>query len=220
MTINVSKAELDVARCGVLWKLLLPRQSVLDCSIGSVLWFAAKGTGLLNSFDATAKLYTSPARVLLSGLGADELLGGYSRHRTCFHTGGNLGLQKEMLMDIKRIGNRNCGRDDRVISDHGREVRYPFLDEALVHFLVSLPLGLKCDLRLPRGVGDKLLLRLLAFKFGLKECAVLEKRAMQFGTRIAKLDKTKNGHDMCVDLTDARLRSQTLVPAEPKSFEQ
>lgn len=32
--------------------------------------------------------YTSPARVLLNGLGSDELLGGYGRHRTAFKAGG------------------------------------------------------------------------------------------------------------------------------------
>lgn len=32
--------------------------------------------------------YTTPARVLLNGLGADELLGGYSRHRASYETGG------------------------------------------------------------------------------------------------------------------------------------
>lgn len=30
----------------------------------------------------------SPAKVLLNGLGADELLGGYSRHRSAFKFGG------------------------------------------------------------------------------------------------------------------------------------
>ncbi len=32
--------------------------------------------------------YTSTARVLLSGLGSDELLGGYSRHKLAFIKGG------------------------------------------------------------------------------------------------------------------------------------
>ena len=32
--------------------------------------------------------YISSARVLLNGLGSDELLGGYGRHRTAFKAGG------------------------------------------------------------------------------------------------------------------------------------
>ena len=53
------------------------------------------------------------------------------------------GLVEEIQMEIDRISFRNLGRDDRVISDHGREVRAPYLDEKLVHFLCSLPMPLK-----------------------------------------------------------------------------
>lgn len=53
------------------------------------LYFAAYGIGKVRSGpDAQPEPYTSPARVLLNGLGSDELLGGYGRHRTAFHAGG------------------------------------------------------------------------------------------------------------------------------------
>ena len=57
----------------------------------------------------------------------------------------------------------------RIVSDHGVEGRYPFLDESVVSYLNSLKVNEKCDLRLPRGLGEKLLLRLLAFKLGLRQ---------------------------------------------------
>lgn len=44
--------------------------------------------------------YTSTARVLLNGLGSDELLGGYGRHRTAFNTGGWQAVIEEVL-DIR-----------------------------------------------------------------------------------------------------------------------
>ena len=53
------------------------------------LYFASRGTGQVRSEpDSGFEIYTTPARVLLNGLGSDELLGGYGRHRTAFNTGG------------------------------------------------------------------------------------------------------------------------------------
>lgn len=49
-------------------------------------------------------------------------------------------------MEIKRLWTRNLGRDDRCLSDHGKETRFPFLDEDVVAFLEKIPLELKCDM--------------------------------------------------------------------------
>lgn len=130
--------------------------------------------------------YTSTARVLLVGIGADEQLGGYGRHRTAFVNGGAQGLRDELAMDMRRIWKRNLGRDDRCISSHGKEARFPFLDERVVQFVSSLPTECLCDFSLERGEGDKLVLRLAARQLGLRNCTGLAKRAIQFGTRIAK----------------------------------
>ncbi len=45
------------------------------------------------------------------------------------------------------------------MSDHGVMARFPYLDENLVNFLCELDTGIKCCLDLPRGVGEKLILR-------------------------------------------------------------
>lgn len=72
------------------------------------LYFASRGIGTLSTcsnVSGTAvaavateesKPYVSPARVLLSGLGSDELLGGYSRHRVSFANNGWEGLIDEV----------------------------------------------------------------------------------------------------------------------------
>ena len=53
------------------------------------LYFAARGVGQVRANkEAEAVPYTTPARVLLNGLGSDELLGGYGRFRTAFKHGG------------------------------------------------------------------------------------------------------------------------------------
>lgn len=89
-----------------------------------------------------------------------------------------------------------CHRDDRCISDNGREAWFPYLDERLVGFLQGLSLSDIAHLDLPQGVGDKRILRDAASSLGLKQCTALVKRAIQFGTGVAKntniLYKTSN----------------------------
>lgn len=80
------------------------------------------------------------------------------------------------------------GRDDRCVSDHSREARFPFLDEEVVSYLNGLPMEAKVDFRLPRGLGEKLILRDCARLLGLGASSALPKRAIQFGSRIAKME--------------------------------
>ena len=131
--------------------------------------------------------YKSQARVLLVGIGADELLGGYGRHRTVFAAGGVEALHAEMMRDQARLWQRNLGRDDRCVADSGREAWFPFIDEMVVQFLGTLNIHDIADLSLGQGVGDKRILRGAARLVGLEGCSDLVKRAIQFGTRIAKL---------------------------------
>jgi asparagine synthetase B (glutamine-hydrolysing) len=147
--------------------------------------------------------FNSSARVLLNGLGSDELLGGYGRHRTAYLAAGWKALVNEvrtdsplmgrthpvhkLQLDLDRIPTRNLGRDDRIISSHGKETRHPFLSISVVNFISQLPIHYKVDPRLELGVGDKVLLRLAAMKLGLVEASGRKKRAMQFGTHSARM---------------------------------
>lgn len=195
--INVSLEELQNFRTTRICRLIRPLDTVLDDGIGCAVWFASRGLGRLVTQDG-GRLYQSTAKVVLTGIGADEQLAGYSRHRVRFQTHGLEGLNKELEMELGRISSRNLGRDDRVIGDHGKEARFPFLDESVVSFLNSLPVWEKANLTLPRGIGEKLILRLAAVELGLTACALLPKRAMQFGSRIAKMEKNnEKASDKC-----------------------
>jgi asparagine synthetase B (glutamine-hydrolysing) len=98
----------------------------------------------------------------LSGLGADEQLAGYGRHRSAFMFRGWQGLQQELEKDTYRLWKRNLGRDDRIISDHSREVRFPFLDENVMIYVNTVPLYKVCNLNEKQGYGDKKLLRMVS----------------------------------------------------------
>jgi asparagine synthetase B (glutamine-hydrolysing) len=182
--------------------LIHPHNTEMDLSIACALYFAARGSGQIpGDENGCTTSYVTPARVLLSGLGADELFAGYSRHATAFDHRGYKGLVDELELDFNRLGQRNLGRDDRVISHWGREVRYPYLDEDLVSWTLGLPVVEKCGFGQGQSNGTdftdheyadiepgKKLLRLLAWKLGLKRAALERKRAIQFGARTAKME--------------------------------
>lgn len=206
---DCSLADVDAIRPR-LEALLSPQLTVMDANIGAALWLAARGTGVLHQKAAAGRCsaeppggscdggdgsvgpdgggsyYTSAARIVLLGHGADELCGGYGRHRTRFREAGWVGLGDELALDTRRLWLRNLGRDDRVVADHGREGRHPYLDEQVVGTALGLPLRALADLRLPPGAGDKRALRACAARLGLPRAAARVKRAIQFGTRLGQ----------------------------------
>ncbi|MCJ1469395.1 hypothetical protein MMC07_008028 [Pseudocyphellaria aurata] len=205
VSIDVPYSETLAHRPDVV-KLMLPHNTEMDLSIACALYFAARGSGTVHD-NTTGDLipYTTRARVLVSGLGADELFAGYTRHAFAFDRKGYQGLVDEIELDFKRLGKRNLGRDDRVISNWGREVRYPYLDEELVTWALKLPVWGKCGFRKQHPSEDedvnresldldpaKRTLRLLAWNLGMRGVAMERKRAIQFGARTAKMENGKS----------------------------
>jgi asparagine synthetase B (glutamine-hydrolysing) len=178
--------------------LMHPHNTEMDISIAYAFYFAARGKGVersLTDADGSPSPYSTPARVLLSGLGADELFGGYQRHDLAFERGGLPRLLEELGLDVNRLGKRNLGRDDRVISCWGKEARFPFLDENFVKWALATPVWEKCgfgekkvateDLNNPGGdraldiEPGKKVLRLLAWSLGMHNVAMEKKRAVR-----------------------------------------
>lgn len=199
--INVPYEETLAHRQTVV-ELLAPHNTEMDLSIGLALYFASRGKGVVRGIDTEP--YTTPARVLFSGLGADEVFAGYSRHLRAFEMQGFPGLSAEMELDVNRLGDRNLGRDDRIIAHWGREVRFPFLDESVIKWAMEKGVGGLCGFGMTPAEGvtaeegadiepGKLVLRLLALKLGMSQVAREKKKAIQFGARTAKMGGRTKG---------------------------
>ncbi|KAL8908252.1 MAG: hypothetical protein Q9171_005532 [Xanthocarpia ochracea] len=201
VSIDVTYSEFSLHRPQII-SLIYPHQTEMDLSIACALYFSARGRGTVPAGGLGDHIpYTTTARVLLSGLGADEVFAGYTRHATAYARTGYQGLASELEVDYQRLGKRNLGRDDRVISHWAREVRYPYLDEDFLRWALPLPLWEKCgfgqaEIRTgalnnedePTLEPSKKLLRLLSWKLGMKSAAAERKRAIQFGARSAKME--------------------------------
>lgn len=199
--INVPLQETLSHRQSVI-DLIYPHNTEMDLSIALAFYFASRGRGVLyrpNLDPRPQEPYTTPARILLSGLGADELFAGYGRHVTAFRKGGYKTLLDELELDVGRLGKRNLGRDDRVISQWGKEGRYPFLDEEVVKWAMERAVWEKCDFENhQKGTdleteGTKKVLRLVARLLGMPGVAEEKKRAVQFGARTAKIPVSLGG---------------------------
>ncbi|KPU75341.1 uncharacterized protein Dana_GF27478 [Drosophila ananassae] len=178
LEVNVTRSELTNILSTHIKHLIYPLQKILDESLGCAFWFASHSS-------------SSTSRVAIIGSGADELFGGYTRHRNSYtRCHGNEAVRQnavktELEFDWQRIPARNLARDDRVIADNGKTARAPFLEENFVAFVRSLEPYQKCCFAFPEGIGDKLLLRLYGYRLGLTDVAFLKKKAIQFGSRIA-----------------------------------
>lgn len=194
---DLSKLGFETKR---VMSLINPADTYMDLNIGTALWLAARGDGWIHEDNGNPSVeennqrvkYKSDARILLVGAGADEQCAGYGRHRTKYRNGSWVALDQEMKLDMQRIWKRNLGRDDRCIADNGKEGRFPFLDEDVIKTLLDIPLWEIADLEQPSGTGDKKILRQVASLLGVHEVAKMPKRAIQFGSRIARESNRKN----------------------------
>lgn len=225
---DITKSELQTQRDEVIRHLIEPCKTVIDDSIGCGCWFISRAEGraldssicdeefekCFESFleykttylyesmnDQVNYSYASPATIFFAGMSIDEQLGGYSSFRSAWSKAGLQGLHDEISFQMRRIPTRNLGRDDRTCSHHSRDVKLPYLDFGLVSYLNQLPVGLKMNLAESQDIGPKKLLRDLAFSRGLSITSRRVKRALQFGTRIANLENSKEkGDDECCRL--------------------
>ena len=145
----------------------------MKISIGLPLYFVAK----------TVK--EDGKRVLLTGQGADELFGGYSRHEAFFEQGPEI-LDREIYSDLKRISTVNLERDDMVTMANSVELRVPFLDKEVI----KVGLAISPELKVVKNNSlytRKYILRKAADGLLPPELLWKEKKAIQYGTGVQKV---------------------------------
>ena len=166
--------------------LMYPKNTEMDLSIAIAFHFASRGKGFITQNNKRIP-YNRKGIVLFSGLGADELYGGYHK----LANKDTPQLVEELQRQINNIHDRNLNRDDKVIADNGVEVRYPFLDESVIKFSTSeIPINYKINKFILRELAKNVL--------NLGPIAEEPKRAIQFGAKSAKMTKdgNKNGTDL------------------------
>eukprot|EP00798_Chlamydomonas_sp_ICE-L_P007898 gene7898-1109_t len=123
----------------------LPPDVPIDLS--NVCFDAGRSPDRLSARSALAELAAYAPSRSWRLIEVDASLDDVDAHR--FRAEGWPGLQRELALDVKRMWLRNCGRDDRLVADWGREARHPFLDESFMTTVLTLPLWLVADLNQP-----------------------------------------------------------------------
>ncbi len=147
--------------------------------------------GVALPFYVCAKMAAADGcKVLLSGLGSEELFAGYQRHLDVLKENGD--VNAECLRGLSLLWDRDLYRDDLVTMAHTVELRLPFLDYALIRFALAVPVKWKITEQ-----QNKIILRDVAQKLGIsQEIASRKKIAAQYGSNFDKaLEKLakKNG---------------------------
>ncbi|USN45617.1 MAG: diphthine--ammonia ligase [Candidatus Woesearchaeota archaeon] len=149
------------------------------------------------TFDAAVEALHGKRKVIFSGLGADDIFIGYKRMLE------GAAITEDSLSYLRRLYERDLYRDDVIAMLHQTELRVPFLDKALVSFLLSLPSTLKV------GAKDvKPLLRAVASFLGMPSHMVTtQRRAAQYSSRVT--------HELQRLLKDDVLLETLSLPKKP-----
>ncbi len=115
-------------------------------------------------------------KVIFSGLGSEEIFGGYQRHKESSN------INKECVSGLLKMYERDLYRDDVITMFHNIELRLPYLDLDLVKYSLKIPSKLKI-----KDDMGKFILREVAEDLGLsQEFAWRKKKAAQYGSRFHK----------------------------------
>lgn len=169
--VTLTWQEIEMALPAVV--TAIPKKDPLNTSIALTQYFVAQWAG------------QHGYRRILNGQGADELFGGYSRYLM------TPTLADDLARDVAGL-EKQADRDQSVAALHGTYFSMPYLDIRVVRAALAIPAEEKVQ-----GGHRKVPLRKVAERYIPAEFAWYEKKAMQYGSGVAKvLQKLarKNGY--------------------------
>ncbi|MFT4311296.1 MAG: diphthine--ammonia ligase [Candidatus Woesearchaeota archaeon] len=176
LEIDLEVVEIDLEEVKKTLKELLPiieDNNVVKAGVALPFYICSK------------KAKKDGVKIMMSGLGSEEIFAGYQRHKN------SQDINEECLAGLRKIYEKDLYRDDTVTMSQGIELRLPFLDKKLVKHALTIPGNQKID-----EEHTKIPLRKIAKKYLPKEIAYRKKKAAQYGSNfdkaIAKLAKKEN----------------------------
>jgi asparagine synthase (glutamine-hydrolysing) len=134
-------------------------------------------------YSAMALAKKDHVKVVFSGQGTDEILGGYSWYPSIVAKEGYSSLRNHMLEDLFLLYKETLEREDKTTMAHGIEMREPYLDRQVIK--TAFDINPKLNVRGPNDRLGKHVHRKLAAELGIpNEIAYRNKAAAQHGSGI------------------------------------
>lgn len=164
-----------------LVKMVVDEDEILDAA-SRIADIAGTEDRLFISFELPCFLVLESidAGMLITGQGADELFGGYSKYLD--RTKLEFGRLREN--DLNKLLKATVPLENRIARQLGKRIERPYLSEAVNEYVMGLPL----EMILPAGGIRKSLIRETMLAIGLSgQLATTEKKAAQYGSGVNRI---------------------------------